>query len=281
MGRVAAIACWVGLLAGAAEAQVSVHVTPWVRAGVTTVPGATGFQADADLIAHNAGVTTERVAFTLSAVDGPFIQAPSVIEFVLEPGELVHARAGVFSGAPLGASETVQHIVLVQPTVESVGALPGIGYRARPSSRFSVEPIEPVIDARGLPAQSVTVDLRVTNLSDAANTMRTLTFAAGGPIAAPAPIPVTLGVGESTVVAVPVTPTAGAGELGVEFADLIVLYTDDPALPAGAVQHASATLILGPVEPGFTPCPTDLNGDGITNGADITQILNAFGQICP
>jgi len=267
----------VGAFATVSAAQVTVHVTPWVRAGPTTVPGASGFQADAALIAHNAGLTSERITFVLTSVDGPFIQAPTTIEMILEPGELVWQHAGVFSGAGVGADETVQHIILVQPAVDSVGALPGVGSRARPASRFMVTPIAPVLDARGAAAPT-SVDLRIENLSDAVNTMRTLTFAAAGSIVAPAPIPVTLGVGQSTTITVPITPTAGAGANGVEFADLIVLYTDDPALPGGPVQHASASIVFGPVG---VVCPTDLNGDGVTNGGDISSILNVFGQTCP
>ncbi len=29
------------------------------------------------------------------------------------------------------------------------------------------------------------------------------------------------------------------------------------------------------------PCPTDINGDGVTNVLDLIDVLLAFGQACP
>lgn len=263
------------MLAGAAAAsafgQVSVHVPPWTRSGPPLVPGATGWQAETFVIAHNPGTTPRVVRTSLTAIDGPFFAAPAEIVFTLEPGELEIRPAAVFVNSPIGATEATQHIVVVASALTGVGPLPVLGFQARPSSRFVVTPVTPVLDRRSLVGQ-FTVEFRVERIAAGASDTRTISFAAVGPISTPAPMQVTLAPGGSVVIPVTVTPDPGAGQTAVEFADLIAVYSDDPATPGGPFPHAAATIVLGPQT---TPNP-DLNGDGAVDGTDLLLLLNAW-----
>lgn len=256
-------------VAASASGQVVVHVPPWTRSAPTLVPGATGWQAASVVIAHNSGTTPRLVRAPLLPIDGPFLAAPGEIVFTLEPGELEIRPGAVFLNTPIGANETTEHIVVVAPSVDGVGPLPGIGFRARPSSQFVVSPVTPVLDRRGL-AGPFTVEFRVERISAGPSDTRTISFAAVGPVGTPAAVNVMLQPGGSTVIPVMVTPDPGAGATAVEFVDLIAIYSDDPATPGGPFPHAAATIVLGPAN---TP-NADLNGDGGVDGADLLLLLN-------
>jgi len=90
--------------------------------------------------------------------------------------------------------------------------------------------------------------------------------------------PLAPGASQVVTTRVRVVPSAADATEGAggppRFGDLLLAWDDDgTGLPP--VVNSSVKFRV------TTACPTDLNGDGITNGADITQILNAFGQICP
>ncbi len=255
--------------AASASGQVAVHVPPWTRSAPTLVPGASGWQAETFVIAHNPGPGPRVVRAALTAIDGLFLAAPSEIVFTLEPGELEIRPGAVFVDSPIGATETTQHIVVVAPSLDGFGPLPGLGFHARPSSQFVVTPVTPVLDRRSL-AGPFTVEFRVERLAAGASGTRTISFAAAGPISTPAPVEVTLPIGASVVIPVTVTPAPGAGQNAVEFADLIVIYSDNPATPGGPFPHAGATIVLGPP----TPPDADLNGDGAVDGTDLLILLN-------
>ena len=43
----------------------------------------------------------------------------------------------------------------------------------------------------------------------------------------------------------------------------------------------NSLLYCPPPPPIADPCPTDTNGDGVTNVQDLVQLLLAFGPVCP
>ena len=62
-----------------------------------------------------------------------------------------------------------------------------------------------------------------------------------------------------------------------DFAYLIIKWDDDG--DGFTEPHLAVAYRLVTLPP--PPCPTDLNGDGVVNGGDISNILNGFGQTCP
>ncbi len=41
------------------------------------------------------------------------------------------------------------------------------------------------------------------------------------------------------------------------------------------------TAVLPALDPEPNPCPTDINGDGVTNVLDLIELLLVFGTSCP
>ena len=53
--------------------------------------------------------------------------------------------------------------------------------------------------------------------------------------------------------------------------------------PISTFLGIAAAVLLATNSSGFGggPCPTDINGDGVTNVLDLIQLLLQFGQACP
>ena len=53
--------------------------------------------------------------------------------------------------------------------------------------------------------------------------------------------------------------------------------------PISTVLGIAAAVLLATNSSGFGggPCPTDINGDGVTNVLDLIELLLAFGTSCP
>ncbi len=57
--------------------------------------------------------------------------------------------------------------------------------------------------------------------------------------------------------------------------------TPDQILGTSTDGGGNSLLYCPPPIPKANPCPTDINGDGVTNVLDLIQLLMTFGTACP
>ena len=72
----------------------------------------------------------------------------------------------------------------------------------------------------------------------------------------------------------PIADTADPANTGGVVINAEITYTTD----SGVSEDYNTLLFVSPIAPAVIPCPEDINGDGVVNGADISNILNAFGN---
>lgn len=75
-------------------------------------------------------------------------------------------------------------------------------------------------------------------------------------------------------------PEASIAELGACFLKRVMCEECDSNTNTNLLASAECAALSQPIEI-EEDCPEDLNGDGLINTGDLTQLLSAFGQNCP
>ncbi|RMH26176.1 MAG: hypothetical protein D6693_07655 [Planctomycetota bacterium] len=290
------LGCLIGFLGGDARAD-AVAMPPAVTC--CKIPNQPFGMATFDITVCN--ITQFPAAYTYqvtSPAPGVFVEPNfAVTTPVIQPGKCMTFQISVFCPQPgpldplsVPLVATVQNLSS-QLIVQAQGNATFVNQvKAKPAGDGFELIVDPVAGPFVIP-----VPTPVTFLNDTLSPIGLdLTFDGLGVIAPPPPISIAVPPGGSSIELIPqavlpegAAPSAGAGAtegpipvpapLPPDFGYLVIKWDGDgDGIPE---PHASVRYRLLPVPP--PTCPTDLNGDGITNGADITQILNAFGQICP
>ncbi len=200
---------------------------------------------------------------------------------VLLPGECVDIPITVY--CPIGAPPIMGgYPVLANVTNLSTGAQFGCEGLVKPVQDWKIVATTPVIASPADPNVTIGVGLLVNDIGGAGNGGVDLTFLTMGPVNPPTPTFVPVQPGSTTVVnlAASFNPNGVGGALTEGGSNmpltgaLLILWDDD----GDGVPEVNSSVNFRFTAP---PCPGDLNGDGVTNGADLAGLLANWGLCNP